>query len=387
MITDYSNKLLEIEKESKSKLDEILKFISDKKLQLSQLDKQIIHQEQQIEKTANFISSTLSEKIDRTLFSDFLKKPYKIKQINSKKYEIYVPKWVPDFQVGWLVDDDGAWFTYEVNQYSAWLGDIPHDIADKLNLQSSFEATVENNKVSFDENQKHQAEQMFKGHILKWDLDHAIIKSDHEFDIILKIIQSGHIPYKQNPINKEDRRRTDCSFELRQYQKEAIKQFEKTGAIGVFHPTGAGKSFVAMHGMDMIKGKKLLVTTKTLIGQWEVYFEKNCPRLLQETDIVTYELFRNRPQYLQEKYSVAVFDECHKLPAKSFAKLALVQSKYRIGLSASPHREDGNEDMIFALTGYPVGLNWKSYMEGTEEKLSSNLHSYCKIQRSKNQES
>jgi len=35
--------------------------------------------------------------------------------------------------------------------------------------------------------------------------------------------------------------------------------------------------------------------------------------------------------------------------------------------SASPHREDGRENFIFALTGFPVGLNWQEYMR-TEGK-------------------
>ncbi len=39
-----------------------------------------------------------------------------------------------------------------------------------------------------------------------------------------------------------------------------------------------------------------------------------------------------------------------------------------MGLSASPHREDGREAYIFALTGFPVGLNWEEYMKTVGKK-------------------
>ncbi len=368
MISSYQSQLVQIQKESNQKLQEINDFINEKNLQLEKINVEIQRQEKNPAKTANFVTSTISDKIDKTLFVNFFKKPYKIKQISAKKYEIYVPKWVPDFQIGWMTEDDGDWLTYEVNQFSAWLGDIPEELASKLKLESGIEATVEGNKVSFREDQKQIAENLFKGNILKWDLDNAIIKSGHEFDIILKIIQSGHIPYKQTPVSAEDRRKTEVKFGLYDHQKEPIEKFHKTGAIGVFHPTGAGKSFIAMHAMDEISGPKILVTKKTLIDQWQYYFENNASRLLNETDIVTYELLRNRPEYLNKKYVMAVFDECHRLPANSFAKLSLIDCKYRMGLSASPHREDGHEDMIIALTGYPTGLNWKKYMEIAKRK-------------------
>ncbi|KKL14086.1 hypothetical protein LCGC14_2519260, partial [marine sediment metagenome] len=42
---------------------------------------------------------------------------------------------------------------------------------------------------------------------------------------------------------------------------------------------------------------------------------------------------------------------------------AQLPAKYRIGLSATPWREDGNEDIIPAITGLPIGSDW----EGTEK--------------------
>jgi DNA excision repair protein ERCC-3 len=59
------------------------------------------------------------------------------------------------------------------------------------------------------------------------------------------------------------------------------------------------------------------------------------------------------------EWGLVIFDECHHLPANTFSKLATLKAEYRIGLSATPYREDGRTDYIFALTGYPLGLDWK----------------------------
>jgi len=54
---------------------------------------------------------------------------------------------------------------------------------------------------------------------------------------------------------------------------------------------------------------------------------------------------------------------CHHLPANTYVKLSTIKAKYRIGLSGSPFREDGRENYIFALTGFPIGLNWEELIQ------------------------
>jgi DNA excision repair protein ERCC-3 len=66
---------------------------------------------------------------------------------------------------------------------------------------------------------------------------------------------------------------------------------------------------------------------------------------------------------LKHEFVFTIFDECHHLPANAFSRLALIKTKYRIGLSATPYREDGRNELIFALTGYPIGLDWKSLLD------------------------
>jgi hypothetical protein len=54
---------------------------------------------------------------------------------------------------------------------------------------------------------------------------------------------------------------------------------------------------------------------------------------------------------------------CHHLPADSFIRLATLKTKYRLGFSGSPFREDHRENYIFALTGFPVGMSWDELLK------------------------
>jgi DNA excision repair protein ERCC-3 len=121
-----------------------------------------------------------------------------------------------------------------------------------------------------------------------------------------------------------------------------------------------------MAALDSIKGRKLIVVpTRTLIDQWVSYLKDKAPRLYQEYNsyyskqvyIVTYSSYE---KVKKEEWAFVLFDECHRLPANSFSKLATLKTKYRMGLSASPYREDGRTNFIIALTGYPIGQDWKS---------------------------
>jgi DNA excision repair protein ERCC-3 len=144
----------------------------------------------------------------------------------------------------------------------------------------------------------------------------------------------------------------------------------RRGAVGIYWMTGAGKSFFTMAALDSIKDEKLIVVpTRTLIDQWKEYFSKFAPRLNRnnEVQIITYNSYE---KVKKKKFSLVVFDECHRLPANSFSRLGTINAKYRIGLSASPKREDGREKYIFALTGYPIGMDWKSLIK----LLGKNYH-------------
>ena len=182
----------------------------------------------------------------------------------------------------------------------------------------------------------------------------------HIFDVIATAVENGCLPFKPRKVLAEDLRPQKSVIKLRPYQKTAADKFMDTGAVGVFHPTGAGKSFISLYLLDVVKGRKqIIVPTTTLVEQWKYYIETHVPHAKAETRVVTYSGWRET----DDEYVLTIYDECQRLPADTFSRIAVIKTKYRIGLSASPHREDGREAYIFALTGFPVGLNWQEYMK------------------------
>ena len=97
-----------------------------------------------------------------------------------------------------------------------------------------------------------------------------------------------------------------------------------------------------------------------LIEQWKSYLREYASRLVEETDIVTYQAYE---KIRGNEYTITVYDECWMLPADTFSRFATIRTKYRLGISATIWREDGREDYIIALTGRPLGLDWKSYLK------------------------
>lgn len=305
----------------------------------------------------------IGKHMDPDQFTKFLGKPYVVIPQGRNKVLVAVPKFVKGFQVGWLWKETDTFYIYQFDQYSAWLGDAPRDLLDAIEFDKRLEIVVEGNTISFAPDQKQAVKDRFKHHLRTVSDTQATITRGHEFDVLAASIESGCLPFRMKPVADEDKRPVPASlaFSIRKYQEPAVRKFLETGAVGVFYPTGAGKSFITMHIASMLKGKKLLVVPSvTLVEQWRAYFTQWAPHLLSEVRLVTYQGYRPSDS---DQYMLTIYDECQRLPADTFSRLAVINTKYRLGLSASPHREDGRESYIFALTGFPVGLNWQEYME------------------------
>lgn len=143
-------------------------------------------------------------------------------------------------------------------------------------------------------------------------------------------------------------------------QDKAWKEFVKRGAMGVFWAFGTGKSLFGHRVIGRIEGEHLvIVPTLTLKEQWLERLSVFNPQVSNE---VTIETYRGYKKVRSTLWKVVVFDECQHLPAPTFIRLSTIQAKYRIGFSGSPFREDGKENFIFALTGFPFGMAWEDLL-------------------------
>lgn len=361
-LQNFESKLDEIENKFKKKFeDQQSEFIK----KIEQLKNNTLESllKQKPAKEENNIEFALDETIDTKLYAAFSKKPYFITPGGKNSVFVMVPKFKGNFQVGWLKDEIDEYYRYEVNQYSVFFGDVPDEIIQELKMPELINANISGNMISFEPEDKAKIKKQLPNFLKDWTDNTARITKGHEFDIISQLLESGKIPFDKTPVEKQDLIAAQHQIKLRDYQTPVWNNFLITGASGVFHPTGAGKSFIGMKALESIKvcdRRNLIISPRrTLVDQWDYYIKKHIPDHAANILITTYQGFKN----FDEEFGFTIYDECQALPAPNFSRLSTIKTKYRMGLSATPFREDGKNHLIITLTGFPESLNWPEYME------------------------
>ncbi len=174
----------------------------------------------------------------------------------------------------------------------------------------------------------------------------------------------------------------ELRLRLREYQADWVERFTEQGS-GVFvGPPGSGKTIAAMGAMAAVGGETLiLVPSRELATQWHDELVRHTT--LTDDDIGEYHggekeicpvtiatyrtagMDRHRKLFDQRKWGLVVFDEVHHVPAPIYRRSADLQTKHRLGLTATPTRESDDEEEIFTLVGPPIGTDWgKLFDEG-----------------------
>ncbi|HLL16139.1 MAG TPA: DEAD/DEAH box helicase family protein [Pyrinomonadaceae bacterium] len=160
---------------------------------------------------------------------------------------------------------------------------------------------------------------------------------------------------------------TKFTVEPRPYQQEAISAWRKAERCGVvILPTGAGKSLVAQMAIEQTQRSTLVVVpTIDLMNQWydlllssfqaEVgligggFFEVGA------LTVTTYASAFRFMERLGNAFGLVIFDECHHLPGDVFRYAAEMSlAPFRLGLTATPERADGADEMLEELIGPTV---------------------------------
>ena len=293
---------------------------------------------------------------------DFWEQPYALIPRKPDEWYVISPTFV-DFQIGWLEKTIKGWNYFIVNKYVNWLANIPKDLKEKFNFKEPLPLKVFDHMLLTGKYQD-EAWKRYSKHLARREgKDKIKVKKGHEFKLIADMISDGILPFIPQPIKKEDLREPDFrkNIELRSYQKDAWEKFMQFGAIGVYWAFGSGKTIIGIYALAHLKDQKLIVVpTTTLKEQWNDRINTYIPQYREEIEIETYHAWN---KLKNREFSLIIFDECHRLPANTFSRLATLKTDYRMGLSATPYREDGRTDLIFALTGFPTGMDWREIME------------------------
>ncbi len=172
----------------------------------------------------------------------------------------------------------------------------------------------------------------------------------------------------------------DLNVRLRDYQQNWVDRFAEAGE-GVFvGPPGSGKTVAAMGAMAHVEGETLvLVPSRDLAQQWAdamVEYTSLEPHQIGQyhggrkevrpVTIATYQIAgmdRHRSLFDDREWGLVIFDECQHVPSDVYRRSTHLQSKHRLGLSASPIREDDRQTEIFTLVGPPIGTDWEALFE------------------------
>ena len=147
--------------------------------------------------------------------------------------------------------------------------------------------------------------------------------------------------------------------EPRPYQREALDAWlgQKSRGVVVL-PTGAGKSQLACMAIDAKRRAALVVApTLDLVRQWydllRTTFAVDVGVIgggdydVQALTVTTYDSAYLHMERLGARFGLVVFDECHHLPAASYALAARAAiAPFRLGLSATPDREAALDELI-----------------------------------------
>lgn len=168
--------------------------------------------------------------------------------------------------------------------------------------------------------------------------------------------------------------------ELRDYQNEAVNKFleKKIGMLEL--ATGSGKTEIAIECIRKIGFKTLFVVNKIeLLKQTKKRVEDSLGievgqigqgiNDIKDITIVTIQtLIKDFSKYSNYLQSVrfCIFDETHAASSKSYQRLSnhLINTEYRLGLSATCFRTDGEEMRMSAVVGDILhNLNSKTLIE------------------------
>jgi DNA excision repair protein ERCC-3 len=162
-------------------------------------------------------------------------------------------------------------------------------------------------------------------------------------------------------------------WKIRKYQELAAEGFWHGGSGVVVLPCGAGKTIVGAAAMAHAKATTLILVTNTVAArQWREELLKRtdlneddigeysgAKKEIRPVTIATYQVMTTKKGGVYAHldlfdaidWGLIIYDEVHLLPAPIFRFTADIQSRRRLGLTATLVREDGMEGEVFSLIG------------------------------------
>jgi DNA excision repair protein ERCC-3 len=194
------------------------------------------------------------------------------------------------------------------------------------------------------------------------------------------LYDAGYPVRDDRELDEGDALSVELQLPLRDYQADWVQRFQEQGS-GVFvGPPGSGKTVATMGVIDAVGGETLiLVPSRELASQWRDELRLHTDldesqigeyhggeKAIRPVTIATYRtagMDRHRKLFDERRWGLIVYDEVQHIPADVARRSTRLQSKHRLGLTATPVREDDKEEEIFTLVGPPIGTDWSALFD------------------------
>ena len=201
-----------------------------------------------------------------------------------------------------------------------------------------------------------------------------------EAEIKRRLYDAGYPVRDERDLDAGDALPITFTTELRDYQRRWQERFLEAGSGVLVGPAGSGKTVAAIGILRALESETLvLVPTRELAEQWreELYRHTDLgpedvgvyhggEKEIRPVTVATYRIAsmdRHRQLFDSRRWGLIVYDEAHRVPAPIHRSTADLQGRHRLGLTASPLREDDRERDIYTLVGPPIGTDWDELFE------------------------
>ena len=203
----------------------------------------------------------------------------------------------------------------------------------------------------------------------------AWVNEDAVAEVKRALYDAGYPVEDDRALETGDPVELDLTTELRSYQETWVETFLERSSGVYVGPPGSGKTVAALATMAAVGGETLiLVPSRELAGQWreelldhttidptDIGLYHGGTKEIRPVTIATYQIAgmdRHRSLFDSRRWGLICFDEAHHITAPVYSRTAELQSKHRLGLSATPVRETGSEEEVYTLIGQPIGADW-----------------------------
>src|SRR6056297_3171926 len=192
------------------------------------------------------------------------------------------------------------------------------------------------------------------------------VNGDEVASVKRTLYEAGYPVVDERDLETGDPIEIDLTATLREYQQSWVDTFLDQQAGVYVGPPGGGETLILVPSRELAAQWREALTSESTLTDDQIGEYHGGQKNIRPVTIATYQtagMDRHRQLFDSRKWGLIVYDEVQHIPSKVFRRSADLQTSHRLGLSATPVREDDKESEIFTLIGPPIGTDWAALFD------------------------